>query len=228
LGLAYLQKEKNLQAPEEETRKMQNSSGTSFMKSKSNRSFNNIDSAIALMKKSNSSRKWEEASSAHSLKKLQQAGKRKKKRRKAADKDVDAAALAIMKPKKKTPTTTATKQSSVRKLVKDDLSSPTGRKSQSTDNMASSPRGDLNDNFVARADKLKASPEQQTRQKRAEIRTKLDSLSDRMSVLGVVASPEAKLRKQSSTLKEKRAALRQSRNNLTNAFERMMVSGKHC
>jgi len=90
--------------------------------------------------------------------------------------------------------------------------------------MASSPRGDLNDNFVARADKLKVSPEQQTRQKRAEIRTKLDSLSDRMSVLGVVASPEAKLRKQGSTLKEKRAALRQSRNNLTNAFQRMMVS----
>jgi len=100
MGLAYLQKKKNLQAPKEETRKMQNSSGTSLMRSNSNRSFNNIDSAIALMKKSNSSRKLEEASSAHSLKKKQQAGKRKKKGSKAADKDVDAAALAIMKPKK--------------------------------------------------------------------------------------------------------------------------------
>ncbi|CAJ1950184.1 unnamed protein product [Cylindrotheca closterium] len=81
---------------------------------------------------------------------------------------------------------------------------------------------DLNDSFVARADKLQISPNQA---KRVNAKSKFEALNDKMSMMiGVEASPGTKLQKKDtrSTLREKRAAKRQSRTKLTNAFQRII------
>lgn len=167
----------------------------------------NVDSAILLMKKQTSQRK------------LDAVGE-KNKGRKASNTD---AAIAVMK-KKRSP-----KQSASSRLLgtKNDVDLPspqiqigTGRQHRSSGSILNAGDQEFDNSFVARADKLQISPNQT---KRANLKSKLDVLTDKMSLaIGVEASPDMRLRKRNSTLREKRAASKQSRKKLTNAFQRMI------
>jgi len=169
----------------------------------------NVDSAILLMKKQSSQRK------------LDAAGGEMKKDRKVSTK-ADSA-LAVIK-KKKSP-----KQSAASRLLGTsndiDLPSPpiksdSGRQYRSSGNLMDEGDQDFNNSYMTRADKLQISPNQA---KRANAKSKFEALNDKMSLtIGVEASPDMRLRKRNSTLREKRAASKESRKKLTNAFQRMI------
>jgi hypothetical protein len=166
----------------------------------------NVDSAILLMKKQSSQRKVDAVG--------------EKKGRKASNTD---ATLAVLKRKKSPKQSAATRLLGTRTGV--DLPSPpikigSARIFQSSESMLNTEDPDFNDSFVARADKLQISPNQT---RRVNAKSKFEALNDKMSVMiGVEASPDMRLRKSDSTLREKRAATKQSRKKLTSAFQRMI------
>ena len=216
-------------------RKLERSNSRNLTRSDSNRSFTNVDSRITMMKKSNSQRKLEAVARSNSRRQLNVEDDKK-----AAD--TDAAVLAMLKKKKKKLLNS--QQSSARKLLagisknndsqgvpsapssistpspgsKEDrrkfqtssstrsIGLPSPSSQPSAHSSFSSPR-DWNDSFV----------------KRKALKSKLEALNDRMSTtIGVEASPGVRLRKQGSTLEERRLASRESRRNLKNAFQRMI------